>query len=36
MSQSMEMAKTHAADLRRSADVYNARRAARRLMTRGH
>ncbi len=34
MSQSMEMAVTHAADLRRSADVHNARRAAIRLLTR--
>ena len=34
MSQAMEMAATHAADLRRSAAVHNARRAAIRLLTR--
>jgi hypothetical protein len=30
----MEMATTHAADLRRSAETYNTRRAAIRLLTR--
>ena len=34
MSQAMEMAVTHAADLRRSAEAYNARRDAIRLLTR--
>ncbi len=32
MSPTIEMAQTHAADLRRSADVHNARRAAIRLL----
>ena len=34
MSPAIEMAVTHAADLRRAADVHNARRAAIRLLTR--
>lgn len=34
MYPSIEMAQTHAADLRRSADVHNTRRAAIRLLAR--